>query len=63
MLHRYYEALIQIRADADENSQHATASMETLLRVNEAEIPPVPDLMSEKTLPPNLVVPEPLILR
>lgn len=37
--------------------------METLLRINNASIAPLPDLMLENPLPPNLVVLEPLHLK
>lgn len=50
MLHSVYEALIQSRPDADENSHHPKVPLETIFRVKNAEIPPVPDLMLEKPL-------------
>lgn len=63
MLHRDYEALRQSRADADDNSPNPKDSLETLLLVNNTKLPPVPDVMLEKTLPTSLVVPERLILK
>lgn len=63
MLHLDYRALRKSRSDADENSHQPKASLYTLRCVNTAELPPDSDLMLEKPLPPNLVVPEPLILK
>lgn len=63
MLRRDYETLLQSQADADENSDHRKAPLETLLRVKNSELPLLPDLMLENPLPSNLVVPEPLILK
>lgn len=62
-LHRDYEAPRQFRSDSDENEHHPKASLETLLRVNNAKLAPVPDMMLENPLPPNLVVTEPFSLK
>lgn len=40
-----YEAVRQTRTNADENSHHPKAPMENRLRINNADLPPVPDLM------------------
>lgn len=58
MLHPEYEALRQSRAEADENSHHPKVLLETLVQVKNTELPPVPDLILENPLPPNLVVTE-----
>lgn len=62
-LHRDYEELRQSCGAADENSHYPKEYLENLLRINNSELPPVPELMLESPLSPNLVVTELLILQ
>lgn len=61
IFNRDYEELYQGKAAASDNFQHSKPFLETLLRIENLEFPPVPYRILYNTLPQNLVVPEPLI--
>lgn len=63
VFHRDYDVLRASRAKVDETSHHPRANLHTLLRVPLAEPPSTPWWLAENPLPPNLVVPEPLLLQ
>lgn len=58
-----YEVLRSSRGDDDFDAPHPRVNIDTLLRICNAKLPPLPDTLDVHPLPPDISVPEPQILR